>query len=292
MQPDELPAPLTPPECDLRDFPFMQLDVLRLRDSDIAAVEDPEAFRAAVLAWCAAWHQVPAASLPNDEASLCRLLGYGRDMKTFRRARDGGALRGFVLCSDNRLYHRVVAEKANEAWSQKERQRERGRRGNAARWGSRKDASAIAEGSPEDRTRIADASRDASPEDRKGEERRGEEKRGEERNPLTPSASEGGQTRSSIGGRKGLRANGTSPRQIAAAAEAAKPPPPEPDSPLWPLLKARGMTPAEFRVFLATADVKPDDHRVVIASSFSRSRIKAEHGAALEAAGWRIEAVA
>lgn len=117
--------PLTPPECDLRDFGFMPLDVLRLRDSELAAVADAEVFRAAVLSWCVAWHQVPAASLPDDDAALCRLLGYGRDMKGWLRLRAAGALRGYVLCTDDRLYHHVVAEKARESWQKKLAQRER-----------------------------------------------------------------------------------------------------------------------------------------------------------------------
>lgn len=121
----ELPVPLTPTECDLRDFGFMPLDVLRLRDSEMAAVADAEVFRAAVLSWCVAWHQVPAASLPDDDAALCRLLGYGRDMKGWLRIRAGGALRGYVLCSDGRLYHTVVAEKARESWQKKQDQRVR-----------------------------------------------------------------------------------------------------------------------------------------------------------------------
>lgn len=126
-------APLTPPECDLRSFPFMALDVVRLRDSEIAACEDPEAFRCAVLLWCASWHQVPAASLPNDEAKLARLAGYGRDVTSFKNARDVGGMRGWVLCSDGRLYHPVVAEKAMEAWEFKTKQRDRTRKATEAR---------------------------------------------------------------------------------------------------------------------------------------------------------------
>ena len=103
----------------------MQLDVLRLRDSDLAAIVDAEVFRAAILSWCVAWHQVPAASLPDDDAALCRLLGYGRDLKGWQKVRAGGALRGYVKCSDGRLYHRVVAEKANDAWQKKRAQRDR-----------------------------------------------------------------------------------------------------------------------------------------------------------------------
>lgn len=111
----ELPDPLTPHDCDLRDFPFMPLDVVRLRDSDLTSLETAEAFRAAVMLWCASWHQLPAASLPDDNRVLANLAGYGRVVKEFEKER-AGALRGWVRCSDGRLYHPVVAEKAVEAW--------------------------------------------------------------------------------------------------------------------------------------------------------------------------------
>jgi hypothetical protein len=103
----------------------MPLDVVRLRDSDLAAIKDAEVFRAAVLSWCAAWHQTPAGSLPDDDAVLARLLGYGRDIKGWMKLRLAGALRGYVKCSDGRLYHPVVAEKAVEAWERKCAQRNR-----------------------------------------------------------------------------------------------------------------------------------------------------------------------
>jgi hypothetical protein len=116
--------PLTAHDCDLQDFPFMPLQVARLRDSDLAATEHPEACWYAVLLWAASWHQVPAASLPDDEMVLTRLCGLGRDVKTFRKHR-AGALRGFVTCSDGRLYHPVVAEQANAAWKEKLAYRDR-----------------------------------------------------------------------------------------------------------------------------------------------------------------------
>lgn len=106
--------PLTPPDCDLRDFPFMPLDVLRLRDSDISSVATGEEFRCAVLLWCASWHQIPAASLPDDDLVLAKLAGFGKVVKEWKKVKNG-ALRGWVKCSDGRLYHPVVAEKANEA---------------------------------------------------------------------------------------------------------------------------------------------------------------------------------
>lgn len=114
----QLPEPLTPPDCDLRDFAFMPLDVARLRDSDLAIQIEAEEFRAAVLLWCASWHQVPAASLPDDDKALAALAGYGRVLAEWRKHRDG-ALYGWVRCSDGRLYHPVVAEKARDAWQAK-----------------------------------------------------------------------------------------------------------------------------------------------------------------------------
>ena len=109
------PPPLTPPDCDLRDFPFMPLDVVRLRDSDISAISTGDEFRCAVLLWCASWHQVPAASIPDDDIVLAQLAGFGRVVKEWKKVREG-ALRGWIKCSDGRLYHPVVAEKAGEAW--------------------------------------------------------------------------------------------------------------------------------------------------------------------------------
>lgn len=117
-------APLTPPDADLQDFPFMPLHVARLRDSDLAAEGHPEGCWYAVLLWAASWHQEPAGSLPDNEAVLARLCGLGRDLRTFRKRRDD-ALRGFVRCSDGRLYHPVVAEAVMSAWRGKVEQRHR-----------------------------------------------------------------------------------------------------------------------------------------------------------------------
>ncbi|BCA57713.1 DUF1376 domain-containing protein [Sphingomonas sp. HMP6] len=117
-----LPAPLTPPDCDVQDFSYMPLHVARLRDSDLAAEETPEACWYAVLLWAASWHQIPAASLPDNETVLCKLVGLGRDLKTFRKNK-AGMMRGYILCSDGRWYHPVVAERANISWESKLQQR-------------------------------------------------------------------------------------------------------------------------------------------------------------------------
>lgn len=111
----ELPAPLVPASLDLRVFPRMPLDVARLRDAETAVVTKGDEFRCAVLLWCVSWHQVPASSLPDDDRLLADFAGFGRVVKEWKKVK-AGALRGFVLCSDGRLYHRVVAEVAIDSW--------------------------------------------------------------------------------------------------------------------------------------------------------------------------------
>jgi len=134
---DTLPIPLTPEDCNLQDFQYMPLDVLRLRDSDLAARVTGEEFRCAVLLWCASWHQTPAASLPDDDINLAQYAGFGRAIDQWL-VHKPGSMRGWIKCADGRLYHPVVAEKANEAWLAKhklayEKLSERIRKRNKAR---------------------------------------------------------------------------------------------------------------------------------------------------------------
>lgn len=115
--------PLTPPDCDLKDFAYMPLDVARLRQSELTSDETPEACWAAVLLWCASWHEIPAASIPDNDqwqAKQCGYVARGKVDKAWESVR-AGALRGFVKCADGRLYHPVVAEKARESWESKNR---------------------------------------------------------------------------------------------------------------------------------------------------------------------------
>ena len=112
MRPDT--APLTPPACDLRSMPFMPLDVTRLMDSDFFALSTPAEFKAAVALWAKSWLQVPAASLPDDDRVLAFLAG-GLTLMRWRKVRDV-ALRGWITCSDGRMYHPLIAELALDAW--------------------------------------------------------------------------------------------------------------------------------------------------------------------------------
>lgn len=130
--------PLTPAECDLRGLSFMPLDVVRLLDSDLFALSTGDEFKAAAALWAKSWLQIPAASLPDDDRILAHLSGAGARWKRVKPM----AMRGFVLCSDGRWYHPVIAEKAREAWSHRLKQREKA----AKRWDKQGDIQGNATG--------------------------------------------------------------------------------------------------------------------------------------------------
>lgn len=120
-----VPLPMTPADCNLQDFKFMPLDVARLRGSELASDETPEACWAALMLWCASWHEIPAGSIPDNNQWQAKAAGYvarGKIAKEWADVREG-AMRGYITCSDGRLYHPVVAEKANDAWVSKLKQR-------------------------------------------------------------------------------------------------------------------------------------------------------------------------
>jgi hypothetical protein len=126
---------MTPPDCDLQDFEFMPVMVRRLLKSETWSLGSGDERAAAIALWFESWHQVPAASLPNNDKLLARLA----DTQKWAKVKEQ-ALRGWVECSDGRLYHPVVAEKALEAWLEKLLNSISGAAGNAKRWGIEIDA--------------------------------------------------------------------------------------------------------------------------------------------------------
>ena len=130
-------APLVPADVDLRDFPYMPLDVRRLLTSEtwIDSADTPRVAHAAMCLWCESWHQVPAASLPDNDKVLARLAMC--DVKTWRRIRED-VLQGWVKCEDGLLYHPVVAEKALQSWAAKQAQRNRTKAATEAREAKRR----------------------------------------------------------------------------------------------------------------------------------------------------------
>src|SRR3990167_1804461 len=116
--------PLVPPEVNLRDFPFMPLEVARLRRSKgwLVAKRNPELGFYMLNLWGASWHETPAASLEDDDdvladAAMC-------DPKRWAKIKEA-VMHGWIKCDDGRWYHPTVAEKAMEAWVAKRKQRKR-----------------------------------------------------------------------------------------------------------------------------------------------------------------------
>lgn len=104
---------------DLRDFRWMQFDILALQNSWFFSTATPEEGWAAFRLWMAAWHQVPAGTLPNDERWLCSRAGLGQDLKRWAVLR-GMALHGFKLSDpqlggDGLLHHAFLEDKADAA---------------------------------------------------------------------------------------------------------------------------------------------------------------------------------
>ena len=110
---DQRPAPLVPPEVDLRSFDFMPL-LMTLLTSDFALESTGDEFKAGVLLWQQSWHQIPAASLPNSDRALAR-LSMADDWPAVKAV----ALRHWVECSDGRLYHPLIAQLALDSWHRK-----------------------------------------------------------------------------------------------------------------------------------------------------------------------------
>lgn len=111
MAAENLPEPMTPAQCNLRGLPWMPLETARLLDSDLFLLSTGDEFKAAVTLWCKSWNQIPGGSLPSDERLLEALSG----SKCWKKVR-AMALRGWVQCSDGRLYHPVIAALAMQAW--------------------------------------------------------------------------------------------------------------------------------------------------------------------------------
>jgi hypothetical protein len=136
--PATVPLPMIPTDCDLGDLPSIMLD-RTIGKSDLAALSTGDEFKAAILLYIASYDQTPAGSLPDDDRILAFLSSAGPRWAKVRAM----ALRGWVLCSDRRLYHRVTAEKVLYAWIGRLRQRLASGHGNRKQHGHDFDQAAI-----------------------------------------------------------------------------------------------------------------------------------------------------
>lgn len=133
-----LPAPLVPADCDLRGINSMMLN-LGILDSDLAALSTGEEFKAAILLYGASYSQVPAGSLPDEPRTLAFLSHAGAAWSQIKDM----ALRGWIKCSDGRLYHPVMALEVLYAWIGRLNKRLAGRAGSDKTWKNQSDPAAI-----------------------------------------------------------------------------------------------------------------------------------------------------
>ena len=142
MSASSFPAPLTSADCDLRDFGYMPLDVRRLLTSDtwLEAADDPKLGHVLICLWAN-----PGIRSRRDRCrTIDRVLAHfamcdGAEWGLLRER----AMKDWRLCSDGRLYHPVVAEKALEAWLERLAHRQLGAVGNAKRWGAATDVAPV-----------------------------------------------------------------------------------------------------------------------------------------------------
>ncbi len=111
--------PLTPSDCNLREFPFMPLQVNRLRASKawLKAKRKPALGFYMINLWTASWYELPAASLEDDDDMLADKAMCSPTAWPGLREE---VLHGWIKCADGRLYHPTVAEAALEAWKGKQ----------------------------------------------------------------------------------------------------------------------------------------------------------------------------
>lgn len=152
----DAPRPLISAEVDLRDFHFMPLDIIKLMNSEtwMMACTVPFAAAACMNLWCRSWHQVPAGSLPDNEAMhrICVAVPNWDDVRDI-------ALRNFVKCSDGRLYHPIIVEAAKKAWKEKNRYRDAAK----SRWKNKKRGNASQQQRTTKKPCVASKMDDANP---------------------------------------------------------------------------------------------------------------------------------
>lgn len=148
------PEPMTSADIDVAGLDGFMLNAQRLLASELWALSTGDEFKAAMGLWCRAWQQTPAGSLPNDPRILASFASLTRNRWESVK---GMALRGFVLCSDGRLYHRVLCDEVRTAYEKRQAYRKRrdDDRERLRRWREGKTDSASSDDKTDDETRFA-----------------------------------------------------------------------------------------------------------------------------------------
>jgi uncharacterized protein YdaU (DUF1376 family) len=125
-------APLVPPDLAIPRLPWVPIYADRLWESNFFAIATDAEFKAAFCLWLKSWNQTPPGSLPNDDRLLCRLAELNGNLAKWMKVKRI-ALRHWILCEDDRLYHPVVAELVVDAANKLKGRQERMANARAAR---------------------------------------------------------------------------------------------------------------------------------------------------------------
>lgn len=118
---DPRPLPPWPDDVDLRIFAIVEIP-RDLLTAPCFADLDPAGRWALMRLIGAAWHQVPAGSLPAHPAALCDLAGFGVDLGAWLAVQDR-VLASWTLAQDDRLYFEPLGDVIAEAWGRRRKKR-------------------------------------------------------------------------------------------------------------------------------------------------------------------------
>lgn len=129
------PAPLAPPEVDLSRLAYFPLYIAKLQKSKawLLCKRMPTLTRPLINLWLYAWQQRPAGSIEDDDDVLAEACGL--DFDPFQDLREH-LLRGWVKCSDGRLYLPAMVPMVEDGWKLITGRRKKGKAGAAKRWGN------------------------------------------------------------------------------------------------------------------------------------------------------------
>lgn len=119
-QPD-LPEPPVPRDADLRSVRGIGIDLADVLKSEEWIFASGAEAKASITLRLQSYLQIPAGSLPDDDAMLARLAMVGHAWGQVR----AHAMRGWMRHSDGRLYHAKVAAKVTQLWRRVRRNHDR-----------------------------------------------------------------------------------------------------------------------------------------------------------------------
>lgn len=139
LVPPRVIPPLVPPKCDLTSFPFLPIEIVKFLKSREWVLFNHVEKVAFINLLLKSWHEIPSASLPDDDVLLTHFSGVGRRWGKIKEK----VLSEWVLASDGRYYHPYAAKRALEAWLIKLNASLDANKGNEKRWNVSIDSSEL-----------------------------------------------------------------------------------------------------------------------------------------------------